>query len=183
MRSLQCPNCSDDELVQHIVNTAINTGKVTNPEGNPLEVWITPDGRFRVSIPNELYDDQETEAFAQNNSNIVTAQTDDETVKECKNCREPTVFKKDNHDNLHCSNCGLADPKDMTPPFPRTLPFPPQKNAQIMNPNVQNVPKKTEIDPLTIPGQNKRKGIITNKKVKTPAEQQDINDSADALGL
>lgn len=172
---MQCQNCPDEELISRAVNSVVSTGTVTNAEANPLEVWITPDGSLRITIPNELYDDNDED-------NLVTAQTNDDVVKECKNCREPTVFHKDNHDNLHCSNCGLSDPKDVVPPFPRTLDFPKQKNAQIMDKNIQNVPKITEIEPLTIPGQNQPKSII-KKKIKTPEEQQDINETADNLGL
>jgi len=108
---------SDEGMLQAAMDHAEKINAVTDPDADPLEVWLTKDGSLTVSIPNELY------SYAQ-------AIDEDRDIQICKRCHEPTVLKKDQQGNYQCQECGAKErdtsmqfQETSKDPFKRSLPY------------------------------------------------------------
>jgi len=147
----------NEMLINILLDKAMQTNTINNI-GNSNEVWIDVDGDLTLNVPT-----------------VKTAATmvDTEKLKYCGRCFEYKKFKQDEFGRWYCTGCYPDGHTD----YPREISWPPKESESDITPKTALV----EPFPRTLP---KPKGIIKKRK-PLPAElhQQDVNESAEALGL
>lgn len=169
---------SENSLIDLAIEQAERINKVTDPDSDPVQVWLTPTGTLTISIPNEYH---ELDEFG--SDNIRTAKMssleDDRKIQECHFCHQKALFRQDDTErDWHCMNCGNTENLKMIPdstPSPRSLPY--EGGKQIFEQSQKEI--KT--------AQSPQQGIIDQQKrqkmLKTKQRQQDIEESANALAI
>ena len=136
-------NLSEDSLINLALEQAERINKVTDPDANPVSVWLNSSGTLTISIPNEYH---ETDYLDENNirtAGKIDIEEDDPSRGwgKCNWCNQNGAFRKNEiTGDWHCMNCGNTQNLTIIPdstPFPRSLDY--EGGRQIYEQNKNNI--------------------------------------------
>jgi len=114
---------SNETLLDAALDHAEQINTITDPESDPIEVWLSKDGYLTVDIPNEL------SIYAKNEhaQNKKAELDDDKRIKDCGFCHQKAIYRKNEKGNWCCEECGQPEPhsvsNELVQPFVRSLPY------------------------------------------------------------